>query len=126
MTGNCYFDYDYTELMIGGNYKWLNMKYWYSNDFFSESGNSGYVEGNINVPLPREFGLGFHVGYQSIDDNEQFGTPDYVDWKVSLSKTLAGFGLALNYVDTDIDDDDCFGGTSLCNSRLVFSISKTM
>jgi uncharacterized protein (TIGR02001 family) len=119
------FDYDYTEVMVGGSYKWLNIKYWYSYDYFAESGNSGYIEGNMDVPLPMDFGLGLHVGYQYIDDNDRFGTPDYTDWKVSLSKEVAGIGLTLSYVDTNLDEDECFGSTTLCDSRAGFSISKS-
>ena len=120
------FDYDYGELTVGGSYKWFNAKLWYSPDFFAESGDAIYVEGNLDVPLPAEFGLGLHVGYQTIDDNGRFGTPDYTDWQVSISKELVGLGLALSYVDTDLSDDECFGGTELCDARVVFSVSKSL
>jgi uncharacterized protein (TIGR02001 family) len=117
---------DYNEVMVGGSYKIFNVKAWYSDDYAGGTDESWYVEGNANLSLPMEVGLGLHVGYQEIGDNELFGTPDYTDWKVSVSKTVAGFGLAVSYVDTDIDEEDCLGGLQWCDPRVVFSISKTM
>jgi len=89
------------------------------------------VSGDATVPLPFlekvKPAVTLHVGHQSIDDNTKFGTPDYTDWAIGLASTIDGFTLALQYIDTDIDNDECFPGsgiTKTCEGRVVFSVTK--
>jgi uncharacterized protein (TIGR02001 family) len=98
----------------------------YSNDFFLESGTATYVYVDYSLSLPRDFGLGFHYGDQSIDDNNTFGTPDYADYSVSLSKTWSDIDFALTWFDTDLSSNQCFSGTDVCDSRVVFGLSKSL
>ena len=86
----------------------------FSPDFFGSTGDAVYVDGSLDLSLPAGFGLGFHVGSQSIDEGD-----DYVDWKVGVSNNLAGFDLELAYYDTDVDDDD------LADARVVFTVSRS-
>ena len=46
----------------------------------------------------------------------------YLDWAVGLSTEYQGFEFSLNYHDTDLDSDVC---DALCDSRVVFTISKS-
>jgi uncharacterized protein (TIGR02001 family) len=119
-------DDNYYEAYGGLTYKMFGIKNWYSPDFFGATGNADYLEGNLNFTLPYDVGLGLHLGYQWIEDNAKAGVPDYTDWKVSLSKTLGGFGFALSYVDTNINQSECAGGQTICGARAVFAISKSM
>jgi len=98
----------------------------YSNDYFNESGAATYIFANLDLPLGKDLGLSFAVGHQSIDDEDAFGTPSYMDYKIAANYSLAGFGLSLAYVDTDLDKDECFGGSDLCDSRVVFTVSRSM
>ncbi len=95
----------------------------YSPDYFFESGDAVYVSGDIGIPLPAGFALAGHLGYQAIDDNAQFGTPDYLDWSISVSKEIGIFTFDLSYVDTDLNRAQCFGGGNVCGSTVLFSIS---
>jgi uncharacterized protein (TIGR02001 family) len=121
-------NYDYTEIYGKLSYDFgvaagtagIN----YSNDYFAASGTGVYYYGEVAVPLPAEFKVGAHVGHQTIDKNDVFGTPDYTDWKIGVSKDFGGLGFALDYVDTDLSKSECFGGTNLCDSRVVFTLSK--
>lgn len=97
----------------------------FSPDYFLESGDAVYIDGSLDLPLPNGFGLGLHLGYQAIDEEDTFGTDDYLDWKVGISKSLAGMDFEVAYMDTDLDDDDCFGGTDFCDARAVFTASKS-
>lgn len=97
----------------------------YSPDYFFESGDGLYVSGDVDIPLPKGLGISLHIGHQSIDENGTFGTPDYYDWKVALAADVVGFGLEFAYMDTDIDNGDCFGGTDLCDGRFVFTGSRS-
>ncbi|RMD68756.1 MAG: hypothetical protein D6819_08605 [Gammaproteobacteria bacterium] len=119
-------DYDFLEIYGGLSYSIASIKYSYSNDYFAGSGTSGYLEGGVDIPLPQDFSLGLHIGRQWIDEEDTFGTPDYTDWKIAVSKEIAGFGFELSYVDTDLSDKECFGGTDLCDARGMFILSKSM
>jgi uncharacterized protein (TIGR02001 family) len=108
--------YDFGVASVTGGVAW-------SPDFFGESddGFYYYVEGEI--PLPYDMAIGLHWGHQDIDDNANFGTPDYDEWKVSVSKAINdNVSFELAYTDTDLSDSECFGGTDLCDGRGIFSI----
>ncbi|MDH5723482.1 MAG: TorF family putative porin [Alphaproteobacteria bacterium] len=95
----------------------------YSPEYFGNSGDAQYYALGVDVPLPADFTLSGHVGYQEIDDNAAFGTPDYTDWSVGLGYTFEGFDLSLQYVDTDLDEPgECADG---CDSRVIFGIDRS-
>lgn len=97
----------------------------YSPDYFAESGDGYYYLLGAELPLAYDFGLGLSVGHQTIDDNDTFGTPDYTDWSVSLSKSFPEIvDISIAYIDTDLDDNECFGGSDLCGSRGVVTVSR--
>lgn len=98
----------------------------YSNDFFASSGNAAYYYGEVEVPVGKRLKVGAHIGRQNIDDNNAYGTPDYTDYRIGLSADYAGFGFGLHYTDTSLNKSDCFGGSDLCDGRLVFSVSKNL
>lgn len=97
---------------------------YYSPDFFGETGDAVYTDGSVGFSLPYGLGLGFHVGYQDVDD-----IGDYVDWKVGLSKPLAGFVFNVSYSDVSGDDEELFcpppGFDDLCDGTVVFTVSRT-
>lgn len=122
-------DYDYTEVYAGLTYKVFSLKYYYSPEFFFETGDAGYIDATANLSLPADFGLLLHAGHQSIDENANFGTPDYLDYRIGVNKKLAGFGFDLSYIDTNIDDDECFAGTAntdFCDGTVVFTVSRSL
>ena len=128
-TGSGVADYDYFEAYGSLSYDFGTFNVAgglaYSPDYFFESDDSLYVYGDIGVPLPQGFSLAGHVGHQSIDDNAQFGTPDYLDWSVGISKDIGMFTFDVSYIDTDLDDLECFGGSDFCDATAVFTISSS-
>ena len=96
----------------------------YSDDYYAGSGNATYLYLDVEIPLPQDFALALHAGDQEIDDNAAFGTPDYTDYKVGISKEFGGFGFALDFIDTDLSKSEC--GSDNCDSRVVFTVSKSM
>lgn len=98
----------------------------YSSDFFLESDKAIYWYLDYELGLPKDVALAFHYGDQSIDDNPQFGTPDYSDYSVGLSKSVADLDLSLTWYDTDLSNSECFGGSDLCEGRVVFAIGKSL
>lgn len=97
----------------------------WSPEFFADSGDALYSQVGAELPMG-QFALGATYGYQDIDDNAAFGTPDYGNWSVYASTEIGGVGLSLTYHDTDLDSGECFGGTDLCDARAIFSISKAL
>ena len=110
--------YDFGKFNVGAG---LN----YSPDYFAETDEGIYYYGDVGVPLPMDFALSGHVGHQEIDNNAGFGTPDYTDWNIGIAKTWKMFTLKLAYVDTDLSNSECFGGTDFCDATGVFSITAS-
>jgi len=124
-------DFNYVELTPGISYSGDavsgSLSVSYSPDFFAESEDGYYYNLGVDIPLTNGIGLGLHAGHQTIDDNAAFGTPDYTDWSVSLSKSFGDLDWSVSYVDTDLDGADCFGGPDdICAAGAVVSVSKSM
>ena len=128
-TGTGVADYDYFEVYGSLSYSFdsfdVDAGLAYSPDYFFESDDSLYVYGDVGFELPQGFSLAGHVGHQSIDNNAQFGTPDYLDWSIGISKDLGPFTFDLSYIDTDLDNAECFGGSDFCDATAVFTISSS-
>lgn len=123
---------DFIEGHIGLSYKFADMpgeptlgfKAHWSPDWQLDSDSSGYYEGNVAFVLPYGFGLTAHVGHQTISDNGTWGSPDWTEWNVYLTKSIYGpLSASVGYHDTDLSDAECFGGLNLCEGRAVFVIS---
>ncbi len=118
----------------------------YSPDYFFETDSFIYLYGDYSFALGENWSLDLHYGMNMFDDEDigaDFGIgqcrasgpsgacidgteDDYADWSIGLSTSAMGLDFSLQYVDTDLDEDDCFGGTQLCDSTAVFSISKSL
>src|SRR5690554_4698494 len=119
-------NYDYQELGAKLTYQWLSAGLIFSDDFFGESGTYYYPWAEVIVELPQEIKVGAYAGYNMIDDNDRFGTDDYSDWNVSISKTYLELDWDLRYIDTDLSGRACFSGTDLCDARLVLTVGKEL
>jgi uncharacterized protein (TIGR02001 family) len=132
--------YDYFE--FGGHVKHdfgkfaLAAEIEWSPDYFFESGDGVMLNGTVTVPLMKEFAffdggvsVSGHVGYQWIDDNAQFGTPDYLFWDLGISATAGIFTFDARYVDTDLSKSECFGGgvfQDWCAAGFVGTVSVAL
>lgn len=123
-------NYDYVEAFAGYSFTIadtvsFNPQIFYSPDFFAGSGDAVYATTGVTVLVKSIEGLSLvgSAGHQWIDDNAQFGAPDYTDWSAGLSYTASNkLGLSVKYYDTSVSDDRC---SSLCDSRVVGAISYT-
>nr|VFK57756.1 MAG: conserved hypothetical protein [Candidatus Kentron sp. TUN]VFK60969.1 MAG: conserved hypothetical protein [Candidatus Kentron sp. TUN]VFK66362.1 MAG: conserved hypothetical protein [Candidatus Kentron sp. TUN] len=101
----------------------IGTKFSYSNDYFGEDGSSLYSEGSLDLSLPNDFGLGFHLGLMDVDGGKT--TPrgyDYMHASTTLSKEVAGFDLDLSY-NRAFDKGDCPGNKDFCEA-VVLSVSR--
>ena len=120
-------DSSFNEVYGSLAYKGATLGFNYSSDFFAESDKATYVYLDYELSLPNEITLALHYGDQSIDDNAAFGTPDYADYSVGVSRTFSEIDFSLTWYDTDLSGDECFGGPDdICDSRVVFGLSKSL
>lgn len=120
-------DYDFYELSLAAGYDFglfsTSASINYSPEYFADSGHAEYYALSIDVPLPYELSANAHVGYQNIEDNAAFGTPDYTDWGAGLAYNWKGFDLSLSYIDTDLSEpSECADG---CDAKVIFGISRS-
>ena len=121
--------YDFVEFGLGASRSFSllesGLTLAYSPDYFGGSGGAWYYGLELGVPVSL-LTVGGSIGHQTIEKNEIFGTPNYTNWSLGLGVDLAGFQLSGQYVGTDLDEADCFGGSDLCGGRAIFSISRGM
>jgi uncharacterized protein (TIGR02001 family) len=103
-----------------------SVEFAWSPDYFLESGESAALAGSLSVPLADTFlffdggvSASGRMGYQWIDDNVNFGTRDYTFYDIGLSAKVSNVTFDVRYIDTDLDDAECFGGTDLCEGGVV-------
>nr|VFK25882.1 MAG: conserved hypothetical protein [Candidatus Kentron sp. MB]VFK27238.1 MAG: conserved hypothetical protein [Candidatus Kentron sp. MB]VFK75107.1 MAG: conserved hypothetical protein [Candidatus Kentron sp. MB] len=125
-------DYNYLEIYGALGYQFpdvalkptLGAKLSYSNDYFGEDDGSLHSEGSIDLALPQDFGLGFNLGFLDVSGDKT--TPrgyDYFHGGATLSKDVAGFGLALSYHRV-FDNKDCPATDKGFCKAVVFSVSR--
>ena len=103
--------------LVGGAYA--------SPNFFGQSGTSLYLEGGSDVTLPLGFTASGRFGYQWIEHEPRFGTPDYATWSASISReVVAGATLAVGYYGTDISQGRCAGRQKICDDRVMVTLSR--
>ena len=96
-----------------------------SPNFFGRSGTGVYLEGGADVALPLGFTASGRFGYQWIEREPRFGTPDYATWSGGISReVVAGVTLAVAYHGTNISRSQCSGGQKICDDRMVVTLSR--
>ena len=107
-----------------------SVEFAWSPDYFLESGESAALAGSLSVPLADTFlffdggvSASGRMGYQWIDDNVNFGTRDYTFYDIGLSAKVSNVTFDVRYIDTDLDDAECFGGTDLCEGGIVGTVT---
>lgn len=95
----------------------------WSPDFYAGSGTGLYGAGSLSFGVPNTpLSLDGGVGYQAIEKNDLFGTPDYLSWNVGALLEVYGLGIGAGLTGTDLSEDDCFGGSELCGTRFIVSV----
>lgn len=120
-------NYDYVEAFVGYAFNFVeaidvNAQIFYSPDYFAGSGNSIYAITNLTIPVKPVEGLNVvgSAAYSWIEDEAQFGAPDYADWSAGLSYTWDKLTVSAKYQDTDVAKDHCSG---LCGERVVAALT---
>ena len=90
----------------------------YSDDFFG-TGPAWYHDLSVEVPLPYDFTLAGHYGWNRFDDS----SGDYEDYSVGISREYMGFGFDLSWVSRS-DEENC-AAPFQCGDTAVFTLSKS-
>lgn len=121
-------DLDYPEVFAGIAYGMFDAKVWYSWDFFALDKSAYYVEGNLGIPLPADFGLSLHVGYNDGEAFDEPGYSAYFDYSVGVSKAIGNWELELKWVDGSDWKELNNQPKDILSSdaRVIFSVSTTL
>jgi len=129
-----YSDAGTNEWYASGSYSGFSLSANYSPKlkFFASDESAWYLNAGYETELPW-YGIGFaaSVGYSfgdAFDNTDGDGLNDtYTDWSIGFTKTVAGVDLGMTYTDTDFSDSDDEDALDyLSDSRVVFSISKSL
>jgi uncharacterized protein (TIGR02001 family) len=118
---------DFSEIALGVDYHSLRVVYWTTNDAFNTGEDYKYIEADYRVSLPKEFGLTFHLGYSfgNALDLALFGFKEYLDYALTVDKSVAGLDVSIGYSDTNIDGNFVVNSDYNANQNaLVFSLTK--
>jgi uncharacterized protein (TIGR02001 family) len=120
-------DYDWTEVYGSISYSFFSVGVAHSNNVYDTDETGTYYTLGFDYDLPMDIALSAGVGYYDYDKKVfGAGSPDSAtDYHIGVSKDFAGFGWDLTYIDSDSDAEKVYGD-SLTDSRLVFTISKSM
>ncbi len=122
---------DYFELMSKVGYNFglfkLSIGLGYSPAWFSEAGVAFYPFALLDIPITKKISVFGELARQTLSNNTNFAIPNYTTWfaGVQYAKIL-GFVAKLEYVDTSVPENECFGGTNICDSRVVASITRSI
>lgn len=100
-----------TEFYVGGSWKWLSVKWFHAiSDYFSVPDTSGtnYIDFSATYDLGGGLGIVGHVGKLKVHNVSE---ADYTDYKLGVTKDIAGWVLGAALVGTNAKGD-C-GATSL-------------
>lgn len=98
-------------------------------DALSTFGNMLYVQTGVKIdasPNTLGWGLKAHAGYQWIEDNAGFGTPDYADFELTLSRTWREIEISVTAAASDVHRRDCFEGSKDCDARLLLTLAHAV
>jgi len=96
----------------------------YSPEFTLDGGDSLYAEATAAYTISDAFAVSGGVGNQSVDATNYFAdgttfTDSYTTWNVGATYSIAGFGIDLRYIDTDLD-------TSITEERVVLTLKRAL
>ncbi len=122
-------EFNYPEAFVGVSKSFNDtvsggLKLWYSNDLNASSESATYLEANVHVNLPNNFGLDFHAARSDGNYWDLVNGDGYTDFSLGLSYSWNDINFGLKYVDgSDLPD----AGEDILSteSKVVFSVSKT-
>jgi uncharacterized protein (TIGR02001 family) len=136
------FELNFYELALRTSYeiapvKFVGLAAW-SPNFSGESGSAVYLEGGFDMALDYGFTISPRIGYQMVERNiappagsrdGHFGAPDYYTLSLAVSREVFGGFIGTgtvvwNSLNQGSGRSECFGGSKVCDSRAVLTLSR--
>lgn len=126
-------DADYFELIAALNHDFGkfsgNLQLAHSFDYFGGTDSATWIGAGAALPINDWLSVSANVGVQYFDNNfgplPNVGLPDYTHGDIGLTATWDIASLDLRYVATDLDEVDCFGGSTTCSNKVVLTLTLT-
>jgi len=111
------------KLYGGVSYKLFSTQLSLANDHLDGDAQRTLLEAGFNFKFPEGFDLGVRVGHSRFDGKA--GLADYTDYRLTVSKQYAGFGLGFDLTRSGFaeTDDNRYG--RLGDSRFNFTLTKS-
>lgn len=121
-------DLPFTEGYGSLSWKGASIGVAWTDDFFGKTGKALYTHVGYGTEISG-VSVSATVGQSKFDKLTFNGEDSYVDYSLTLGKTLAGVDFSLAVVGSSMDKDDCLafsGDANSCSSRAVVSIGKSL
>ena len=118
--------YDFTELTVGLSYEIFSFSISRTSDYFAGSGEATYYNLGAEYPVTDDWTVSASIGQQDVFDNDAWGTPNWRDYKLAISGSLGSVDAEIAYIDTDLSEEECFGGSDWCDATVTFTLSKSL
>ena len=127
-------DYDFFELIGTVSHDvagvTLSGEWTYSFDYSGSTGASTGITGGIELPVPIAdsdwLSASAHIGYQWVEDNANYGVPDWLFYDIGMTATWRMLALDVRYTGTDLSTLECYGGSNVCEPGVVVSLTVTL
>ncbi|MPY23187.1 hypothetical protein FM037_05705 [Shewanella psychropiezotolerans] len=96
----------YLEANVGFYYAGFHFAQWYTNDYANADVSLHYSELNYSYEISDNWSIDAHLGYSYGDGADLDWGEDYLDYSIGVSTELAGFGLSLAWLETNLSDDN--------------------
>ncbi len=118
---------DTSEYNFGLSYLNSTISANYTDDYFGSASSSWYFLFSHSVELSKEDGLslGISIGQSSFKDEALVKSKGYVDYKLSLTKSVNGYDVGLTWTDTDRNTFDGTVEGSTEDHTYSLNIAKT-
>ncbi len=124
---------DPNEFYASLSYNILTAAYAYSPNWFGTSDDSNYLSLAIDYAMANNVGLSVGLGYSfgnayDKKNGDGINDYDYQDYKIGMSKELAGITFDLNYIGNDLKTEQCTSYGYIkgnCGNRFILSATKS-
>ncbi len=111
----------YLEANVGFYFAGFHLSQWYTNDYANADVDLHYTELNYSYEFVENWSIDAHVGYSYGDGADLDWGEDYVDYSIGVSTELAGVGLSLAWLDTNLSSDNMIDSGAWKNEGTVLA-----
>ena len=97
----------------------------YTPDWQGSTGYGVNLEGDVAVDIGGGLSLSAVYGTQTVEETNNWGTPDWTYYQVGVTKSLGPVDVTASWVDSDLSLSECFSGSNICEGRAMLSVSSS-